>query len=76
MQYADIPVQAKPLEVAILLLYDPAKDNKKEIRHILHIKQMRTVRNVIAAYKEEIRKGSVGRTLISYSFKKGAYTSD
>lgn len=68
MHYADIPLDARPLEVAILMLYDPQRDNKKEVRWLLHLKSVRSVQKVVTKYSSYITIKSVQRdALLRYT---------
>lgn len=67
MLFDDIPRAARPLEVAILMLYDPLRDNKKEVRFMLHLKSIRSVQKVVVKYKTQIDLASVRKdSLLRY----------
>lgn len=75
MNYADIPHVAKANEVAILLFYDPARDNKKEAAFLAHC-SIRTVQRIIQKYEVHMRSvGVTSGALLVFSIEKQTYIS-
>ncbi len=54
MRWDEIPKAARPIELAVLLFYDPLKDNKKEAAYYAHC-SVRTAQKVVQQYKAIIQ---------------------